>query len=96
MTIKQILNSKFLNTFLHVYAIWLREFKVYLRERSRIVGSLFTPLLWLFIIGSGIGSSTTLSIDVRLSKIYFSGYNKYVNYFHIGFLWRIYYMGSKI
>jgi ABC-2 type transport system permease protein len=73
MTINQILNSKFVNTFLHVYAIWLREFKVYLRERSRIVGSLFTPLLWLFIIGSGIGSSTTLSIDVNYQKFIFPG-----------------------
>ena len=73
MTINQILNSKFVNTFLHVYAIWLREFKVYLRERSRIVGSLFTPLLWLFIVGSGIGSSTTLSIDVNYQKFIFPG-----------------------
>jgi ABC-2 type transport system permease protein len=41
-----------------VYAIWLREFKVFLRERSRLVASTFTPLLWLFVIGSGIGSTT--------------------------------------
>src|ERR671912_165702 len=73
MTIKQILNSEFINNFLSVYAIWLREFKVYLRERSRIVGSLFTPLLWLFIVGSGIGSSTTLSIDVNYQKFIFPG-----------------------
>ena len=73
MTINQILNSKFVNNFLHVYAIWLREFKVYLRERSRIVGSLFTPLLWLFIVGSGIGSSTTLSMDVNYQKFIFPG-----------------------
>jgi len=44
-----------------------------LRERSRIVGSLFTPLLWLFIVGSGIGSSTTLSIDVNYQKFIFPG-----------------------
>jgi len=61
------------NNFLSIYAIWLREFKVYLRERSRIVGSLFTPLLWLFIVGSGIGSSTTLSIDVNYQKFIFPG-----------------------
>src|SRR5215218_2228518 len=73
MTIKQILSSEFLNNFLSVYAIWLREFKVYLRERSRLVGSLFTPLLWLFIVGSGIGSSTTLSIDVNYQKFIFPG-----------------------
>ena len=41
-----------------VYALWLREFKVFLRERSRLVASIFTPLLWLFVIGSGFGSTT--------------------------------------
>lgn len=40
-----------------VYAIWLREFKVFLRERSRLVASTFTPILWLFVIGSGLGSA---------------------------------------
>src|SRR5919106_4140369 len=40
-----------------VYALWLREFKVFLRERSRLVASIFTPILWLFVIGSGLGSA---------------------------------------
>jgi ABC-2 type transport system permease protein len=44
-----------------VYAIWLREFKVFLREKSRLVASTFTPILWLFVIGSGIGSATSIS-----------------------------------
>jgi ABC-2 type transport system permease protein len=44
-----------------VYALWLREFKVFLRERSRLVASIFTPLLWLFVIGSGFGSTTAYS-----------------------------------
>src|ERR687888_1450671 len=39
-----------------LYAIWLREFKVFLREKSRLVASTFTPLLWLFVIGAGFGS----------------------------------------
>jgi ABC-2 type transport system permease protein len=42
-----------------LYAIWLREFKVFLREKSRLVASTFTPLLWLFVIGAGFGSVTT-------------------------------------
>ncbi|HVX03433.1 MAG TPA: ABC transporter permease [Nitrososphaera sp.] len=45
-----------------VYAIWLREFKVFLREKSRLVASTFTPILWLFVIGSGIGSATSVSV----------------------------------
>lgn len=43
-----------------LYAIWLREFKVFLREKSRLVASVFTPLLWLFVIGSGIGSTASV------------------------------------
>lgn len=52
-----------------VYAIWLREFKVFLRERSRLVASTFTPILWLFAIGAGIGAanpSTIPGIDYQL------------------------------
>ncbi len=40
-----------------LYAIWLREFKVFLREKSRLVASTFTPLLWLFVLGGGLGST---------------------------------------
>ena len=40
-----------------LYALWLREFKVFLREKSRIVSSLVQPLLWLVIFGTGLGSS---------------------------------------
>lgn len=52
-----------------VYAIWLREFKVFLRERSRLVASTFTPVLWLFVIGSGLGAanpSTVPGVDYQL------------------------------
>jgi ABC-2 type transport system permease protein len=42
-----------------LYAIWLREFKVFLREKSRLVASIFTPLMWLFVIGSGLGSAVS-------------------------------------
>src|SRR5919199_3956626 len=52
-----------------LYAIWLREFKVFLRERSRLVASIFTPILWLFVIGAGIGSngisSTNANVDYQ-------------------------------
>jgi ABC-2 type transport system permease protein len=51
-----------------IYAIWLREFKVFLREKSRLVASTFTPILWLFVIGSGLGSanpSTVPGVDYQ-------------------------------
>lgn len=44
-----------------LYALWYREFKVFLREKSRIASSLFTPLLWVVVFGGGLGSSVSLS-----------------------------------
>jgi ABC-2 type transport system permease protein len=42
------------------YALWQRELKIYLRERSRIVSSAINPLLWLFVFGAGLGSSVSI------------------------------------
>ncbi len=39
-----------------IYAIWYREVKVFLREKSRLVSAIFMPLFWYFIFGAGIGS----------------------------------------
>src|SRR5919197_3311782 len=55
-----------------LYAVWLREFKVFLRERSRLIASIFTPLLWLFVVGSGLGSAN-LSVGVDYQKFIFPG-----------------------
>lgn len=43
-----------------VYAVWLREFKVYLRERERVAASIISPLLWILVFGVGVGASVTL------------------------------------
>lgn len=55
-----------------LYALWLREFKVFIRERSRLIASTFTPVLWLFVFGSGFGS-THPSISVDYQKFIFPG-----------------------
>jgi len=39
-----------------VYILWLRQVKKYFRSRSRIVGSLAQPLLFLLAFGFGFGS----------------------------------------
>jgi ABC-2 type transport system permease protein len=39
-----------------IYALWYREFKVFLREKSRIISSVFLPLFWYFIFGGGMGN----------------------------------------
>ena len=44
-----------------IYALWYRETKVFLRERSRVVSSIINPLLWLLIIGGGLGSAVSFS-----------------------------------
>jgi ABC-2 type transport system permease protein len=43
-----------------LYALWYRELKVFSREKSRIVSSLFTPLLWIIVFGGGLGSAVSL------------------------------------
>ncbi|MDR3782147.1 MAG: ABC transporter permease [Candidatus Nitrosotalea sp.] len=57
-----------------IYALWLREVKVFFREKSRLVASTFTPLLWLFVIGSGFGSSTSMTVHtIDYQKFLFPG-----------------------
>ena len=41
-------------------AIWYREFKVFTRERSRVVSSVLNPLLFLVIFGAGLSSSVSI------------------------------------
>jgi len=49
-----------------VYAIWYREWKVFLREKSRIVASTVNPILWLLVFGGGLGASVTIpGVDYR-------------------------------
>lgn len=43
-----------------ILAIWYREFKVFLRERSRVVGSIASPIMWLMLFGGGLGASVTV------------------------------------
>ena len=46
---------------LAVYTIWLREFKAFIRERSRVIGMIGQPLLYLLIVGQGIASGLHIS-----------------------------------
>lgn len=40
-----------------VYTIWLREIKIFTRVRSRVAGSLATPIFWLVFVGVGFNAS---------------------------------------
>ncbi len=39
-----------------IYILWLRQIKKYLRSKSRMIGSLAQPLLFLLALGYGFGS----------------------------------------
>ena len=43
-----------------IYTIWLREFLVFWREKSRIVGMFAQPLMYLLIVGNGIAAGMSL------------------------------------
>ncbi|MCX6777080.1 MAG: ABC transporter permease [Candidatus Micrarchaeota archaeon] len=43
-----------------IHAVWLREIKVYLREKERVISSFVSPILWLLVFGSGLGASVSL------------------------------------
>jgi len=43
-----------------IHAVWWREFKVFQREKSRVVSSVFQPLIWLFLFGGGVGASVSM------------------------------------
>ena len=40
-----------------IYIIWLRDLIRYVRQRSRLYSSIARPILWLFILGSGLRPS---------------------------------------
>lgn len=42
-----------------VYTIWLREFKRWTRSRSRIIGSMAQPILWLLLFGTAFDAMFT-------------------------------------
>jgi ABC-2 type transport system permease protein len=42
-----------------VYSLWLRDVIRFVRQPSRVIGALASPVLFWFVIGSGLGSSFT-------------------------------------
>jgi ABC-2 type transport system permease protein len=46
-----------LKRFRAIYIIWLRDLKRHFRDRARIIGSLGSPIVFIFVLGQGLGSS---------------------------------------
>ncbi|HZV12752.1 MAG TPA: ABC transporter permease [Candidatus Kapabacteria bacterium] len=57
-----------------IYALWYREFKVFTREKSRVISSVFMPLFWYFIFGYGIGSIASVGGGVNYHYFIFPGF----------------------
>jgi ABC-2 type transport system permease protein len=64
--------SFFEKELLGISAVWWREFKVFWREKSRIVSSIVQPLMWLFLFGSGIGASLSIG-DINYRDYIYPG-----------------------
>jgi len=57
-----------------IYVLWLREMKRFFRSPSRIVGSLFLPLLFLFAFGMGFSNIQFAGVgDVDYISFLFPG-----------------------
>ncbi len=48
--------NEIMNEIEGIYAVWLREAKIYVREKERLISSVISPLLWIFGFGAGVSS----------------------------------------
>jgi len=56
-----------------VYVIVAREFKKFVRERSRLFSAIARPLLWLFIVGAGMSRLVPRDTGVPYTQFIFPG-----------------------
>src|ERR1051326_2133250 len=60
------------------FTLWQREIVRFLRQRSRVIGALGPPVLFWFLIGSGLGESfktqrALVTTDVNYLQYFFPG-----------------------
>jgi len=56
-----------------IYVIVVREFKKFIREKSRLISTLARPLLWLFLIGGGMSRLVPAGENVSYIQFIFPG-----------------------
>jgi ABC-2 type transport system permease protein len=56
-----------------VYVIVAREFKKFVRERSRLVSTIARPLVWLFLVGGGMSRLVPTGRGVSYMQFIFPG-----------------------
>jgi ABC-2 type transport system permease protein len=56
-----------------IYVICLREFKKFFREKSRLLGTLARPVLWLFVVGNGMTALIKPNAGISYLQFIFPG-----------------------
>jgi ABC-2 type transport system permease protein len=56
-----------------IYVIVMREFKKFVRERSRLISAVARPLIWLFFIGAGMSRLVQPAEGVTYTQFIFPG-----------------------
>src|SRR5512135_3193108 len=56
-----------------VYVIVAREFKKFIREKSRLVSTLARPLIWLFLVGGGMSRLVSPGMGISYIQFIFPG-----------------------
>jgi ABC-2 type transport system permease protein len=56
-----------------VYVITFREFKKFVREKSRLLGTMARPILWLFVVGGGLSRMVKSEGGVSYIQFIFPG-----------------------
>jgi ABC-2 type transport system permease protein len=56
-----------------IYVICVREFIKFFRERSRLLGTLARPVLWLFVVGNGMNSLIRPHVGFSYLQFIFPG-----------------------
>jgi ABC-2 type transport system permease protein len=56
-----------------IFTLWKREMLRFVRERTRLVSSVVTPILWLVIFGTGLGMSLGRATGYNYQQFIFPG-----------------------
>lgn len=56
-----------------IYTLWIREIKRFFRQKSRIMGMVTQPLIFLFFIGKGMSSSLPMTGNMDYLKFVYPG-----------------------
>ncbi|MBI5460226.1 ABC transporter permease [Methanobacterium sp.] len=56
-----------------ISALWRRELIRFIRDRSRLISSVITPILWLVIFGGGLGLSISAATGLNYTQFLLPG-----------------------